>query len=102
MSDDLTPIRISATSTGLTVSGEIDASTASRVVGAIAALGGSVVELDLSSVSFIDSSGLRMLIELNDAISAHDGGTLTVVRPSPPVRRLFEISGVESYLSIVD
>ncbi|GGV72796.1 hypothetical protein GCM10010277_86160 [Streptomyces longisporoflavus] len=52
------------------------------------------VVLDASAVTFADSTFLNMLI------LAHQRGTLRVVAPSARVRRLFEITGADSFLEI--
>ena len=55
--------------------------------------------LDLASVTFIDSSGLRVLIDAHRRAEA-DGRVLVIVHPSPPVSRLFEISGLTNHLHV--
>ena len=90
---DLLTVR--ETAAGWAVVGEIDASTAPTLDGALADLpdGDGPVVLDLGDVSFIDSSGLRVLIAL--ATRASDvGRTVTLDRPSPTVARLLEITGL--------
>jgi anti-anti-sigma factor len=80
---------------GWTVAGEIDASTAPALDDALSHLpiGDGPVVLDLSGVSFIDSSGLRVLISL--AGRARDEGRSVALRdPSPTVARLLEITGL--------
>ncbi|WP_229925637.1 STAS domain-containing protein [Streptomyces longispororuber] len=52
------------------------------------------VVLDASAVTFADSTFLNVLLQ------AHRTGTLRVVAPSPQVRRLCEITGVDSVLDI--
>lgn len=56
-----------------------------------------IVVLDLADVSFIDSSGLRVLLE---AVSG-DGGRLRIV-PSATCLRLFDIAGVRDRLPLID
>ena len=51
------------------------------------------VTLDLSGVRFMDSGGLRALIQA--CMGLAPGGRVRVVRPSEQVRRLFELSGIE-------
>ena len=94
--DDL--LVISSDGGRLTVSGEIDAHTAPSLAAAIDAAGPDVT-IDLSGVEFIDSSGLRVLIDAHQRL-ADDGGGLTIAAPSEAVTRLFEISGVDDYLTI--
>lgn len=50
--------------------------------------------LDASAVTFADSALLSLLI------LTHQTGSLRIVAPSKQVRRLFEISGVDSVLEI--
>jgi anti-sigma B factor antagonist len=93
-------LEISASPTGIVASGEIDAHTAPALADAISAAG-SDVRLDLAAVEFVDSSGLRVLIDAHQRLAA-DGGGLHIVAISEPVRRLVEISGVDTYLDIAD
>lgn len=94
--DDLLTIETSAD--GLRATGEIDAHTAPSLAAAIDEAGPDV-RLDLSGVEFVDSSGLRVLIDAHQRLDEQDG-SLTIVSPSPAVTRLFEISGVSDYLSV--
>jgi anti-sigma B factor antagonist len=84
---------------GAALVGEIDAHTAGRLTYAFDDPGDLV--LDLSGVEFVDSSGLRVLIELHQNRS-RAGDTLVLRTPSPAVRRLLEISGVADYLTVDD
>lgn len=79
--------------------GEIDASTVSELSSHLGATEGDVV-VDLSGVDFIDSSGLRALIGAKQQIDER-GCTLELRSPSPAVTRLFELSSVDSYFTIV-
>jgi anti-sigma B factor antagonist len=51
-----------------------------------------VVVADLAGVGFMDSSGLRALLEVRSRLLA-EGRTLTLVNLPAQVRRLFEIAG---------
>jgi anti-sigma B factor antagonist len=84
---------------GLALAGEIDAHTAPSLETAIGQLDGDVA-LDLAEVEFVDSSGLRIIIEAHHALVARDA-VLTIRNPSPAVQRLLEISGVDGYLNVV-
>jgi anti-sigma B factor antagonist len=90
---------ISSTEGGISLSGEIDAHTAPRVAEAIAAVGASTIDVDMSGVEFVDSSGLRVLVDAHQRLEANGGG-LRLVDASPAVRRLLEISGVDGYLGV--
>jgi anti-anti-sigma factor len=59
------------------------------------------VLLDLSGVTFIDSTGLHLLLEASHSSVASDWG-FYVVRPSRVVQRLIEVSGTADLLTIVD
>lgn len=83
---------------GLLAVGEIDAHTAPTLAASLDAAAPKV-RLNLSGVEFVDSSGLRVLIDAHQRLQ-EAGGSLTIASPSPAVRRLFEISGVDDYLSV--
>jgi len=88
----------------LTVTGEIDIATAPRVEEAIAtvlAQGASAVIVDLSRLAFVDSSGLRMLITLNDRAGA-EGWSLGLLRPPEPAFSVFQITGAEENLPFIE
>jgi len=92
---------ISATSTGWKLSGEIDAHTAPLLATAMATLPPGDVTVDVAGVSFMDSSGLRVLIEA--ATRARDGGgDLIIANPTPGISRLVEISGLGGQLRLDD
>ena len=82
----------------LHVRGEIDAHSAAALGAALNGRDGSV-DLDLAAVEFVDSSGLRVLIEAHQLLDER-GDTLTIVDPSPAVQRMFELSVVDDYLNI--
>lgn len=84
----------------VTVAGELDAATAPDLVAALRPLvahpSGSVV-VNMSEVSFMDSSGLRALIHAaNDAKAA--GGSVVLVAVSAAVNRLLEVTGLVDHL----
>lgn len=59
------------------------------------------VVLDLTALSFIDSSGLHGTVELAER-ARHDGVRLAIIVGARQVRRLFEISGLIDRLPIID
>ncbi len=73
--------------------GELDISTApylERAFEKAARRGEARVALDLSALSFMDASGLRLIIEANERLV----GRLVVRNAQPQVRRIFEITHV--------
>ena len=69
-------------------------------------LGGRLTELvssgletviDALELSFVDSSGLALLVA-GSKLAAENGGSLRVRDPSQPVKRLFEITGLTTLI----
>ena len=88
----------------LVLSGELDIATVPRVEDAVnAALTGTVrtLTIDLSGLSFVDSSGLRMFIVLDQRARA-EGWKLCLIRPDTRVLTVFRVSGVEENLPFVE
>ena len=84
----------------VTLSGEFDISTASALRHALYddAPAGEVVG-DLSEVTFMDSSGLRALLEVRSKLEA-DGRRLVLENLPEQVRRLFEVAGITDLFEI--
>ncbi|HWJ62466.1 MAG TPA: STAS domain-containing protein [Acidimicrobiales bacterium] len=80
--------------------GELDAASAATLAGALEQLpvGGTGVALDLSGVSFIDSSGLRVIAAQVQRSEAA-GTAFSVSAASDAVRRIFEMTGLTSLLA---
>ena len=79
----------------LMVRGEIDMATSSVFRAAMErtmALGVPVV-LDFAGVTFMDSSGLNVLLLAGQAVDRSE--SVTVRNPSPPVRRLLTVTGLD-------
>src|SRR6266508_1678182 len=53
--------------------------------------------VDLEQVSFLDSSGIGVLISVRRRIREH-GGSLRLTAPSPHVRRVLELTGITTLL----
>ncbi len=87
----------------VTLSGELDASTATLLYDQLSDLEMQDVEhvvLDLAKVSFMDSTGLSVIVTEHKRLQ-HSGGSLTIFAPPSSVRRLFEITGLDAILDIV-
>ena len=83
--------------------GEIDLATIDAVRGELAAARGEAkrVVLDLRDVEFLDSCGLRLIVEAqHDA--EREGWTFVVARPREPVQRLLDIAGLSPRLTVVE
>ena len=81
------------------VTGEVDLDTAPTVRDEILRHlhGGANVHLDLGGVTFMDSSGLHVLLATTRRASLV-GAELQLVRVSPRVQRLLELTGTEAVL----
>ncbi len=90
---------ISQNDGALVVSGELDAHTAPQLAEAIGNVSGDAIVVDMAGVEFVDSSGLRALIDAHQAAEAADR-RLVIREPSSSVQRLFDISGVLDYLNV--
>ena len=83
------------------VSGRFDTDTAPEIDAGVKAELGDVKKLvlDLSKVEYISSSGLRVILGLNKALTA-SGGELVIKNPSQMVRDVFEITKFINILNI--
>lgn len=84
--------------TRVVVVGEIDVSTAPILTEALgrALAGGTAVEVDMSAVGFMDSTGLNALIA-SRADTVHD---LVIVDASREVRRLLVMTGLATVFGL--
>jgi anti-sigma B factor antagonist len=84
----------------LVLSGEIDAHAADALRDTLfAAAPTGDLRVDFSKVTFIDSSGLRVVLEVHQTLD-RDGRRLVLVDPSRPVARLVELAGLVSHLHV--
>jgi anti-sigma B factor antagonist len=85
------------------VVGELDVYTAPALEEALGELidgGATVLVVDLAEVSFLDSTGLGLIIKVLKW-TREQGGTLTVVADSEKVLKVFRITGLDSVITIV-
>jgi len=85
---------------GLRLAGELDLAAAPRLTEALLDFASSEgeVHLDLTEVSFLDSSGLRAILAL--ARSRGDTGSVVLLDPSAAIVRIFEIMGIDEHPGI--
>lgn len=84
-------------------SGELDLTAAPEVRAAVRVVRSrpAGVTLDLRGLTFMDSSGIKLVLEL--LRTAHDDGyDLVVVKGSKPVQRTLAVAGVEPALNLVE
>jgi anti-anti-sigma factor len=81
--------------------GDIDIATAPEVRQAMLAnAGGRRIVLDLRGVTFMDTSGLQLLVEGRRRALA-EGGAFAIVDGPPPVQRVIEVAGLTGKLDHV-
>jgi anti-sigma B factor antagonist len=88
---------------GCRMTGEIDFTSTGPVQATLNAMilpGGGTVVVDLSGVGFIDSSGLGALIGANRI--AKERGTRLLLVGSAPVRRLLQVTALDTVLETYD
>ena len=105
----LMPTRLVITETGpnsVALAGEIDAHSAPQIAERFHGLVGDddidddiEIVIEMADVTFMDSSGLRVLIELQQRADAATR-RLVLRAPSKSVTRLFEVSGLTEHFSI--
>jgi anti-sigma B factor antagonist len=97
-------VRVERDGRGLTILalGELDIASSKLLEEELVAAfgsGSSDVVLDLSGISFIDSTGLRVLL-IAVKLSATNGTALSMVDASEPVREVIEVSGLKRSLPL--
>ena len=86
--------------TVMTVRGELDMHTAPRLDAALEELGADQrVLLDLASLQFIDSSGLRVVLT-DRARRVASCGSIHICDASSPVRQVVEMAGLRELLFV--
>jgi anti-anti-sigma factor len=63
--------------------------------------GDGVLTLDLRGLTFMDSTGLRLLVSA-DRRAQEKGRTLRIVRGPDPIQRVLELTGLSDKLPLVD
>jgi anti-sigma B factor antagonist len=84
------------------VSGELDLASVPRLHASLeapAARQSAAVVLDVSNVTFIDSTALAALLRANDELMSH-GVRMVVVCPPGPVRRLLDMTSLADRLTL--
>jgi anti-sigma B factor antagonist len=100
---DLT-IETAGTTVRLALMGELDIATADQVSQALAQIEREEPEtimLDLRQLSFLDSTGLRIVVAA-DARAREQGRRLVIVRGPEAVERILHMTRLDERLDIVD
>lgn len=90
----------------LTIRGELDLNSAPELEGMLddaLATERPAILIDLSDCEFIDSTGLALIVRAwQDVDSGNSNGQLVLCCPNSQVRRLLDITGLESSISLHD
>ena len=88
------------------VSGELDMSTAPQLLEVLDSStdpATRLIELHVNRMSFIDSSGLGVLVRMHNRLMKHDDARpLRVVGPNQQARKVLEITGLLRVFDVVD
>jgi anti-anti-sigma factor len=84
---------------GLRLDGELDLATAPLLTEALLDLASErEVHLDFATLTFLDSSGLHVIVTL--ARSQHGNRSVVLLNPPPAVRRILEITGIDKHPAV--
>jgi anti-sigma B factor antagonist len=92
-----------ANSHTVTLSGELDIATADQLTEALEGvqpISDTRLVIDLTAVSFMDSTGLRVLIAANRNASA-GGYSLVIVTGESPAKRVLELTRMDEHMQVV-
>ncbi len=99
------PVRVSIAHTAgkrqhvVTVTGDFDMAIAGLVRQRLGAhLEADEVILDLTQVTFIDSTGLRVIAQANHVLNSGEVKRLRVIGRQPPILAVFEAAGLDELL----
>ncbi len=86
----------------IALTGEVDPHTAPQLEEALGALidgGATTVRIDAAGLQFIDSSGLRVLVDAHRRLGA-ESSVLVLAQVSPTFRRLLEVTGLDEHVTV--
>jgi anti-sigma B factor antagonist len=105
---DGTEFRVTSRATGgefvVSVFGEVDMATAPKLLEAVGAAldSGDTVVLDLAGMTFIDSSGLKVLVTAYKRADHLRAARVVLRSPQPQARSVLEVTGLDTLLTIED
>lgn len=102
MSDEGARLTIVSKADGWAVEGEIDANSAPSLAAALAAMPDvAQVVADFAGVTFMDSSGLRVLVDAATS-AARVGKTFAIANPQVAIKRVVEVSGLSDHIHFLN
>jgi len=90
------------TTTTLRVSGEVDVADQDRLraAGVAAARGCECLVVDLTTTTFLSSSGVRALVEIREAVEACGGRMVALVEEDGAAARVIELCALGEHLGV--
>ena len=89
----------------MSLGGEIDLYTAPRLHGELVAIlsGDEPVQVvvDMSGIEFCDSTGMNVLLAAHRR-AREQGGDLELAAPRPAIRKVLQVTGLESVFTVLD
>lgn len=88
----------------VTVDGDLDLATAPQLASlglALVAAGASDLIVDAHGLTFCDSSGLSVFVQIANGLGQRQG-RLAIARPTPIVRRVLEVGGLADAFVVAD
>jgi len=85
----------------VTARGELDLAAAGQLWERLEPLlqPGALVVFDGTELTFLDSSGLRILLQAHKRAES-DGAVFRIVAPQPAVQRVLDLAGADKYLRL--
>ena len=91
--------------TVISVAGEIDLYTAPRLQSELTSVlsdnKSAQIVVDMSAVEFCDSTGMNVLLSCLRRVRER-GGELEIASPKPAVRKILQVTGLDSVFTLVD
>jgi anti-sigma B factor antagonist len=78
--------------------GELDMASAGGLADALVEVAGSTVVVDLSDLTFMDSTGISALVVTRNRILTDGRGQMVITRPRGIVRRALEVVGLGGWI----
>lgn len=104
--DSEAPLEVDVRAVGfgtvVAIAGELDLGTAPRLnaaLGSSAVVQSDAVLVDLSGVTFMDSTGLKLLLTLDNDLRGR-GGRMAIACPDGAARLLFDVTGIDVHLQL--
>ncbi|WP_243276973.1 STAS domain-containing protein [Desulfallas sp. Bu1-1] len=80
------------------LNGELDMETVAQLQEVVGKVGECTLEVDLSGVTFVDSTGLKCLLDIQD-YWRQKGGQMLILKSQPDVAEVMQLVGLDRLLT---